>query len=855
MTSVLELPVPPGFTVTTSAGRQFRADEIELASDFEQSLVQLQRRSGTRFGGKDPLLVSVRAGAAIPMPGAIEAVLNIGLNDESVVALSESTNDVRFAYDSYRRLIQRYGELVLGVPRHLFEERFAGAKKLCGAVSSIEMPSDVLMVLVQQFQEIIEDQTGEPFPQDPAAQISGAVTAAFRHWNNPISLAYRTRERLDQDTGTAVTVQQMVFGNRDDMSGTGVAHSHDPRSGERGLTGQFVVGGQGDDIAGLEFLTRSIRDIEPFVPDAIGELGQALQRLEAHYRDMVSVEFTIQTGELWILQAYASERSGQAAVRVALELHDDPGIRLSKTEAINRVTGDHVEQILHPQFVETARTRLASGLGASPGAAVGQVYFSSEDALDAYDRGEDVILVKDETSPDDVPGMAIAEGILTTKGGLASHAAVVARGWGKPAVCGVSQITVGDGFLNTATTRINQGEFLSVDGSTGAVYAGAVDTAEQTVSSQLDQILGWADVIREGKLEVRANADTAEDARTALEFGAEGIGLCRTEHQFLGHRLPLIQALILAQDDEQEDAALSELSRVQQADFFLLFQAMDALPITVRLLDPPLHEFLPPIEELAIREAGGTLSAQDELLLAAAREWHEDNPMLGTRGVRLGILRPALFRMQARAVMLAGHRLLQQGGNPQLEIMVPLIINRPELDLVRSWIQEEIDRANMDAPAPLNVSIGSMIETPRAALCAEVIAPGADFFSFGTNDLTQMTLGFSRDDVEGRIVGEYLDRSLLGANPFETLDEYGVGRLVKDACVAARQANPAIKLGVCGEHGGDPESIAMFWKYGLDYVSCSPYRVPVARLAAAQAITESQKKTAPISGTSEHITR
>lgn len=855
LTSVLGLPVPPGFTIVTPGSIGPEDPHLESAkfrSEFILALQAMEHATASCFGCRtDPLLVSVRAGAEIPMPGAMEAVLNVGLNDETVLGLAAATNDVRFAYDSYRRLIQRYGELVLNVPSELFNERLRGAKQLCGARTGIEMPSDVLIVLVRQFQEIIEDECGEPFPQNPEDQLAGAVRAAFDQWDNPSSRAYRSRERLSHRSGTAVTVQKMVFGNRDDLSGTGVAFTHDPASGALGLSGSFGVGGQGDDITEAEQATHTLDELEPVVPDAIAELRAAMLRLEAHYRDMVSVEFTIEQGSLWLLQARQADRSGVAAVRVALEMHERSDIALSRAEALQLVTGKHVEQILHPQFEDNDVPVLATGLGASPGAAVGHVYFSADDALDAYDRGEDVILVKDETSPADVPGMAIAEGILTTKGGLASHAAVVARGWGKPAVCGVAQITVSERYFEVGSTRVAEGEVISIDGASGSVLVGSVETSAASATDQLDTILGWADAIRRDKIEVRANADTAKDATLALEFGAEGIGLCRTEHQFLGERLPLIQALILAEDDEAEQLALDALAKVQQSDFFDLFSAMDGLPITVRLLDPPLHEFLPSVEQLAVKKAAGELSHDEQQLLRAAREWQEENPMLGTRGVRLGILRPALVRMQARAVMHAAHRLAQAGGDPHVEIMIPLIINRAELDLVRGWIEAEIASANMDAPAPLAVLVGSMVETPRAALCAGDIAAGADFFSFGTNDLTQMTLGFSRDDVENRLVGEYLNRSLLGANPFETLDVRGVGQLVQSAATAARESNPLIKLGVCGEHGGDPASIEFFWQCGLDYVSCSPYRVPVARLAAAQAITNSSATPGDDAGAGE----
>ncbi len=839
MTSVLSLPVPPGFTLSTRSCRQTLAAgklSSQLREELEASLQGLSVRCQATLGGPDPLLLSVRAGAALPMPGAMETVLNIGLNDKTTQALAEATGDWRFASDSYRRLIQMYGHLVLGVPMEAFEQCLARARADSGVLKDGELTSDALGFVVQSFLEIVEGEGSAPFPQDPRQQLEGSILAAFQRWNDPISHAYRSRERIHHDLGTAVTVQRMVFGNRDSRSGSGLACSHDPRTGAAGLFVQFVTGGQGEDVTAGNAQVRSLAELEAELPDAMAALGRSVNLLEAEYRDMMSVEFTVERGEFWLLQAQVADRSGVAAVRAAVEGTRRPTNPLSVHEAVLRVSGDHLDQILHPQFEQSQAEVLAAGLGASPGAAVGRVYFSADDALDAYDEGEDVILVKDETSPEDVPGMSIAEGILTTKGGLASHAAVVARGWGKPAVCGASDIIVGDGFFKVGETRVNQGDLISIDGGAGTVFVGEIGTAQSEPNTDMTQILAWADEIREGKLEVRANADTADDALVAREFGAEGIGLCRTEHQFLGERLPLVQAMILATSEEEESAALSALAEVQQRDFLDLLQAMDGLPVTIRLLDPPLHEFLPKIEELSLAESSGTLSEREQALLSAAREWSESNPMLGTRGVRLGILRPGLFRMQAKAIMAAGLEHRSAGGHPRIEIMVPLIINRPELDLVRSWIEAEVATANELADEPLDVRIGSMVETPRAALCAEAIAPGADFFSFGTNDLTQMTLGFSRDDVESRIVGEYVDRSLLGANPFQTLDVLGVGALMRRASEAARAANPGIKLGICGEHGGDPASIGFFWECGLDYVSCSPYRVPIARLAAAQAV-------------------
>ncbi len=633
----------------------------------------------------------------------------------------------------------------------------------------------------------------------------------------------------------------MASGSKDQFSGTGVVFSHDPATGQRGLCGTVTDSSLTQieaDKTGLTVLSATqLHDLRDLVTTA-----------EVALRDMVRLEFSITNGSLTVLQSLAADRSGVAALRVAVELAKHPEILLSHEEAVLLVSASHLEEVLHPQFSDSAIRQgqvLARGMGASPGAAAGRAYFSASAAMDAYDRGEDVILVMEETSPQDVPAMAIAEGILTTKGGLSSHAAIVARGSGTPAVCGAGSLGLGEDYfeamLETGLVRVAAGDVISIDGDSGLVLTGLVHATKQDGSADMDVILSWADEIRGDKLGVRANADNAVDAAQAREFGAEGIGLCRTEHQFLGARLSLIQAVILATNAVEELLALEHLGNVQRPDFLGLLQAMDGLPVTVRLLDPPLHEFLPSATDLLVKQAKVGLTDPEERLLAAAQRWHEHNPMLGARGVRLGILRPQLFRTQMRSLMQAAHQHQNDGGQPMLEIMIPLIVNRQELDLVRGWLEEELDQAGCQAVDRLDVQIGSMIETPRAALCASNIAGGADFFSFGTNDLTQMTFGFSRDDVETRIMGEYLDRALLAANPFETLDIEGVGQLVASAVIDARSANPGIKLGVCGEHAADPASIGFFWKVGVDYVSCSPYRVPIARLVAAQAIVQTEK--------------
>ena len=636
----------------------------------------------------------------------------------------------------------------------------------------------------------------------------------------------------------------MASGSEDQFSGTGVAFSHDPTTGQSGLCGTVT----GSSPTRIETGSRGLADLTALSSIQLGDLQGLVTDAELAFRDMVSVEFSIKNENLTAARSRVADRSGRAALRVAVELTQHPEILLSQEEAVLLVNASHLDEVLHPQFSQSdmgqAQT-LARGMGASPGAAVGRAYFSASAAMDAYDQGEDVILVMEETSPQDVPAMTVAEGILTTKGGFSSHAAIVARGSGTPAVCGASSLRLGEDYLEamleTGLVRVAAGDVISIDGDSGLVLAGLVHTAKQDGSADMEVILGWADEIRGDKLGVRANADNAVDAAQARRFGAEGIGLCRTEHQFLGEQLGLIQAVILANDAEEELLALEQLGDVQQVDFLGILQVMDGLPVTVRLLDPPLHEFLPSTTELLVKQAKVGLSGPEERLLEAAQRWHEQNPMLGTRGVRLGILRPQLFRMQVRSLIQAAHQHQTDGGQPIVEIMIPLIVNRQELDLVRGWLEEELGKMSSQEDDRLGVQIGSMIETPRAALCASSIAGGADFFSFGTNDLTQMTFGFSRDDVETRIMGEYLDRSLLEANPFVTLDIEGVGQLVTSAVNDARSANPGIKVGVCGEHAADPASIRFFWEVGVDYVSCSPYRVPIARLAAAQAIVQTNK--------------
>ncbi|MDP9020404.1 MAG: pyruvate, phosphate dikinase, partial [Actinomycetota bacterium] len=714
---------------------------------------------------------------------------------------------------------------------------FEGAKRLSAARSDSDVDADVLRMVVRGFKAIVEEHTGSPFPQDPEAQLRQAIEAVFRSWNSPRAIAYRTREKLPHDLGTAVNVQAMVFGNKGEDSGTGVGFTRDPSTGAQGAYGDFLINAQGEDVVAGIRATQPLSDLKVHFPKIYKELMEIFARLEQHYRDMLDTEFTIEQGKLWMLQTRVGKRTGAAALRMAVEMTKDRKLKLSKAEAVSRITADHLDSVLHPQFAPGAHIALTTGLAASPGAAVGRAYFTADGAAEAAGRGEQVVLVRNETSPEDIHGMAASEGILTARGGLVSHAAVVARGWGKPAVCGAEAVRISGDSFSVGNATVQQGDVLSLDGSTGQVVLGAVPLTVGSVPEEFHTILSWADEIRAGHLAVRANADTGIDAARARDFGAEGIGLCRTEHMFLGEdRLPVVREMILAATPEAEEAALEKLRVVQKADFLEVLEAMDGLPVTIRLLDPPLHEFLPDIEELVVKQATTGLTAAEEELLVAARWWHEVNPMLGTRGVRLGVVKPGLYAMQVQALLEAAGERVAAKGHPVVEIMIPLTIGREELALARGWVEAAIAEAGIDAGRRLEITIGTMIETPRAALRADEIAEEADFFSFGTNDLTQMTLGFSRDDVEGRIMGPYLEQGLLARNPFETVDPDGVGELVRLAVARGRATRPGLKLGVCGEHGGDPESIALFHDAGLNYVSCSPYRVPIARLAAAQAV-------------------
>ena len=854
MTSVLKLPVPPGFTISTDACRAYMHGGWPKGLDTEitAQVAKLEKAMKRKLGDpKDPLLVSVRSGAKFSMPGMMDTVLNLGLNDQSVKGLAKVTGDERFAYDSYRRFIAMYGRIVLGIDGSHFEHPLEDAKSTAGVKTDAELSADTLKGLCTKYLAVVKAETGKAFPQAPDKQLRGAVEAVFKSWNGARAIAYRVREKISHDLGTAVNVQTMVFGNRDDNSGTGVGFTRNAATGENVPYGDFLVNAQGEDVVAGIRNTEDLDALKAKFPKIHKELLAIFARLEAHYTDMCDTEFTIEQGKLWMLQTRVGKRTGAAALRMAVDMTKGTKgpkkvWKISKQEAITRVAAEHLDQVLHPQFEADNNKVIAKGLAASPGAAVGKVYFTADDAADAADRGEKVILVRSETSPEDVHGMMVSEGILTARGGLVSHAAVVARGWGTPAVVGAEAIKIStDGGVkqfSVGSVVVKEGDIISLDGTTGEVVLGEVALSAAEPPKEFDIILKWSDEVRKGKLAVRANADTGEDATNARKLGAEGIGLCRTEHMFLApDRLPVVRRMILAQTPQEEAAALEELRVVQKKDFIEILTAMDGLPVTVRLLDPPLHEFLPRVDELEIKQATTGLSAEETKLLKAAHEWAEFNPMLGTRGVRLGVVKPGLYAMQVQALMEAAAECAANGGKPIVEVMIPLTVTREELALARSWVVNGIANSmkktsGKNSAKKPKISIGTMIETPRAALRADELSEEADFFSFGTNDLTQMTFGFSRDDVESRMMPAYLENGLLKRNPFETIDQSGVGELVKIASDRGRAAKPGIKLGVCGEHGGDPESIDLFYRVGLDYVSCSPFRVPIARLAAAQAV-------------------
>jgi pyruvate,orthophosphate dikinase len=848
------LPVPPGFTVTTEVCRLYYESGRRLPEGLEECITRemsvLERKLGKSFGDPAaPLLVSVRSGSVMSMPGMMDTILNLGLNDATVQGLAEMTGDRRFAYDCYRRLIQMFGNVVLGLESLHFEQALHRLKERFGYETDQQVAAEAWQGLIAEYKTIVERQSGRPFPQNVREQLLMAVEAVFRSWMNQRAVVYRKVHRIPDEQGTAVNVQAMVFGNRADNSGTGVLFTRNPSTGKKELFGEFLCNAQGEDVVAGIRTPLPIEGMKELMPDVFAELQQAAALLERHYRDMQDIEFTVEQGKLYMLQTRSGKRSAQAAVTIAVDLVREK--MLTEREALQRIDASHLNQLLHRAIDETAPLDvIAQGLPASPGAAAGQAVFDADTAEQWAKSGRKVILVSPETTPEDIHGVVAAEGMLTSRGGMTSHAAVVARGMGKPCVCGCEELSIdvmAKQFTAGASGRIvREGDWISIDGSTGRVISGAVSLREAAVTAELSLMLGWADSLRE--LKVLANADTPEDARKARQFGAEGIGLCRTEHMFLSpQRLPVVQRMIVADDEEERASVLAELLPMQQADFEGIFRAMDGLPVTIRLLDPPLHEFLPAVEELERqREREGLKPAELEALertIRKVRSLQETNPMLGQRGCRLGILFPDIYRMQAEAIFRAVKVCRQEGVAVVPEIMIPLVGHANELKVLRELVDRTAAEVLGEMRASCPYRVGTMIEVPRAALTAAHIAKHADFFSFGTNDLTQMTFGCSRDDAEGKFLAAYVDRKLLPYNPFEVLDTEGVGQLIELATQRGRSVKPHLKTGVCGEHGGDPASILFCHEAGLDYVSCSPYRVPLARFAAAQAKLTAEAKT------------
>ncbi len=849
--SNLGLPVPPGFTITTEVctayydnGKTFPAD---LDGQVRSALAGMAKLTGKTFGDPaNPLLVSVRSGARASMPGMMDTVLNLGLNDGTVEAVAKASGDERFAWDSYRRFITMYSNVVLDIDHGLFEEALEDYKERKGLHLDTDLKADDWKVLVGRYKEIVKKALGSDFPQDPQQQLWGAVGAVFSSWMNARAIKYRELNSIPASWGTAVNVQSMVFGNMGDTSATGVAFTRNPSTGENALYGEFLINAQGEDVvAGIrtpQDITEAAKkeagsdkpSMETAMPEAYAELVRIYGILEKHYRDMQDMEFTIQEGKLWMLQTRSGKRTAKAALKIAVDLATE-GL-ITQEEAVGRVEPSALDQLLHPTIDPKAERRvLTTGLPASPGAAAGEIVFNSDDAEAAKKAGRKVILVRVETSPEDIHGMHAAEGILTTRGGMTSHAAVVARGMGKPCVSGAGQIRVdyAKGTLATGGTTLKAGDVLTIDGGNGQVLLGEVRMQQPELSGDFGTLMSWADKVR--RLKVRANAETPEDARTAREFGAEGIGLCRTEHMFFDEsRIQSVREMILSQDDKGRRAALAKLLPMQRQDFVQLFTIMSGLPVTIRLLDPPLHEFLPQGDK-EIAEVAAALGVTPDALKHRAAELHEFNPMLGFRGCRLAVAFPEIAEMQARAIFEAAVIAAKETGKPVIpEVMVPLVMGKPELDLVKARIDAMAKAVIAESGTRIDYQVGTMIELPRAALRAAEIAESAEFFSFGTNDLTQTTLGISRDDASS-FLGSYTAKGLLDADPFVTIDQDGVGELVKLAAERGRKTRSGIKLGICGEHGGDPASIGFCESVGLDYVSCSPFRVPIARLAAAQA--------------------
>jgi len=844
--TALKIPVPPGFTISTDTcieyfeqGRRFPRG---LWSEVETQVAKLERAMGKRFGDpKDPLLVSVRSGARISMPGMMDTVLNLGLNDKTVQGLIRRSQNPRFAYDSYRRLLQMFGDVVLGIKKTAFEGLLSDMKRQKRVTADTELTADDLMELVEKFKEVVRREAGQEFPQDPKEQLRMAISAVFESWHNKRAIEYRRIYKVPDDWGTAVNVQAMVFGNLGEDSGTGVAFTRDPSIGERRIYGEFLQNAQGEDVVAGIRTPRPISELRESWPRIYREFERICRTLERHYRDMMDIEFTIENGKLYMLQCRVGKRTAHAAIKIAVDMAKERLI--DRKVAVLRVEPWQLEQLLHPRIDPKLKVRkITKGLPASPGAAVGKAVFSAEEAVEAAEQQQKVILVRPETSPEDIAGMVAAQGILTARGGLTSHAAVVARGMGKACVAGCTDIVVNedDGYFQIADLTVRRGDPITIDGTTGDVIIGEVElTQPEELTGEFGALIGWADSFR--TIGIRTNADTPTDAQVTRQFGAEGIGLCRTEHMFFeGDRIVAVREMILAKDADERRKALAKLLPMQKQDFKAIFELMNGLPVIIRTLDPPLHEFLPRKDE-EIRKVTESMGVSEEALKDKVRFLHEFNPMLGHRGCRLGITYPEITEMQARAIFEAACELKREGKRPFPEIMIPLVGHVKELQLQREIVDRVAREVMKEYGVKVRYLVGTMIELPRAVLVADQIAEAADFFSFGTNDLTQTTFGFSRDDA-GRFLPLYLEKGILPTDPFATLDEQGVGALMRIGIEKGRRAKPQLEVGICGEHGGEPSSVELCHRLGLDYVSCSPYRVPIAKLAAAHAVLKGRVK-------------
>ncbi|MGB4164958.1 MAG: pyruvate, phosphate dikinase [Bacillota bacterium] len=832
------IPVPAGFTITTEACTAYYANNEQwpegLAEQVEENLKKLEDAMGAKFGdSENPFLLSVRSGARVSMPGMMDTVLNLGLNDTTVQGLIKKSNNPRFAYDCYRRFIQMYSDVVLGVPHSEFEAIMDEVKKSKGVELDSDLDADDLNELTRRFRDKVESALGRPFPLDVKEQLYGAINAVFSSWNNPRAITYRKIHGIPGDWGTAVNVQAMVFGNMGETSGTGVAFTRDPATGENKFYGEYLMNAQGEDVVAGIRTPQPIEVLEQEMPEIYAQLVEIYKKLEAHYKDMQDIEFTIQEGKLYMLQTRAGKRTATAAVRIAVEMVDE-GL-IDKRTAVTRVDASQLDQLLHPMIDPKAKVNvIAKGLPASPGAAVGKVVFTAQDAEEWAARGEKVILVRLETSPEDIGGMHVAQGILTARGGMTSHAAVVARGMGKCCVAGCGDVVINEEQrrFTVGDIVVNEGDYITLNGTTGEVILGEVDLIQPELSGDFGRLMEWADEIR--VLKIRTNADTPHDAQVARDFGAEGIGLCRTEHMFFAEdRIKAVREMILAADEQGRRKALDKILPYQKNDFVEIFKVMRDLPVTIRLLDPPLHEFLP-TEPGQIAGLAAEMGVAESVVRDKIASLQEFNPMLGFRGCRLGVVYPEIYEMQVRAIFMAACELAKQGYKIVPEVMIPLIGTIQEFEIIEEYCRKTAEQVMAEAGVKLEYSIGTMIEIPRATLIADKIAEKAEFFSFGTNDLTQMTFGYSRDDA-GKFLPMYVEKNILAEDPFSTLDQEGVGQLVAIGTERGRSARPDLKIGICGEHGGDPRSVDFCHRVGLDYVSCSPFRVPIARLAAAQA--------------------